>query len=704
MRNKNLKIAFLAVILFATLNAAAREIGPNTLAGGSSEPSGIYSDRTLVLALDIQSAGASLLFFTAKDRPFIAPLAIPEPAAAGEQASQLEVVLWGPSGETYTRRMPLRGICLDHPAGTDAHIKGDTIRVHRDTVIVEVPAIAWYDTVETAYYKKGERGIERFVLGVSQLLPESYTKAAGTIEYRDLDIRPDLAFSAPQIELLTPGTVHWPAEYGDTDIYTVYGSASEVSSRINIVLVPDGYTYAQKSTMQTHAQALVNYFRGKTPFKEHDAFINYILVYAYSTQSGTDQCDCSIVKDTAMNTRFPTGNPTCGHSDNRCLYYGTGNGGTNCDPNTSAANISAAELRAPADDITLVMVNTTRYGGCGGSRAVYSAGYSGSCPAEDIGVHELGHSLAGLADEYTAYTTCGTYAGELNTSLNATSGAWPEWIADIGAPRQGADYYSLCIYRPETACEMRSLCTSFCRVCNQQWALTFFGHPRVDPTAPVRGQTPASSLSTPPGVPVNFSVDTRLATGTSVTNTFTWTLQGPGYPSPTVVSTGSPAYSRSFSQAGAYTLTCEVVADTNFVKPSKNDTNRATVDWVITAAAPSPGETSPSGSPMTAAPSTGTTIQVSYSPTSCDTNHSIYWGVSSAPLSGLAWTGSACGLGDTGSATFDPGALPAGSFFYFVIVGNNGTSEGSYGKQTGDIERPGSAACISASPDTSPCI
>jgi hypothetical protein len=122
------------------------------------------------------------------------------------------------------------------------------------------------------------------------------------------------------------------------------------------------------------------------------------------------------------------------------------------------------------------------------------------------------------------------------------------------------------------------------------------------------------------------------------------------------------------------------------------------------AVSASPGESSPAGSPMIAAPSTGTSVQVIYSGTSCDTDHSIYWGISNAALSGLAWTGSACSLGDSGNASFDPGDPPAGSFFYFAIVGNNGSIEGSYGKQTGDVERVASTACFSSSPDTSSCI
>ena len=271
------------------------------------------------------------------------------------------------------------------------------------------------------------------------------------------------------------------------------GNESETSKRINVVVVPDGYTYAQKADMQSDFAAMVAAFRAKTPYKEHDRFFNYILVYAYSTEDGTDQCDCDIVRDTAMSTRFPEENPTCGHDDNRCLSYGAG-----CDPTDSSAHIATVELRAPDQDTTVVMVNTTRYGGCGGARAVYGAGNSS---ATEIAIHELGHSLAHLADEYGGDPSCGAGTG-INVSMDSTNGNWPEWIADLGAPREGAKYYDQCIYRPVDACEMRVLNSQFCPVCNQQWALTIFGHPNVSPTAPLESQDPASPAFTNVGMPI----------------------------------------------------------------------------------------------------------------------------------------------------------------------------------------------------------
>ena len=75
----------------------------------------------------------------------------------------------------------------------------------------------------------------------------------------------------------------------------------------------------------------------------------------------------------------------------------------------------------------------------------------------------------------------------------------------------------------------------------------------------------------------------------------------------------------------------------------------------------------------------------------CDaTEHTIYYG-DLANVSSYTYTGAACAVGASGSATFDPGLANA----FFVVVGNNGTVEGSYGTD-GSIERPedtGTAVC-----------
>ena len=505
------------------------------------------SERTRMVAIEVDRDGARVLGSSLKSRPFAAIAEPPEAKAYVEGGPvQIEVVLLGPKGERLTRRTEIPGVCFAHPPHAEPHVFGDTIELHRESFVVEVPDLPGHDRIEVAYYQGEGGAVARRALGISAIDPVDPAT-------------------------LTTGTVLWPEQFGDGQTYALYGDPTAIGERINVVIVPDGYTYTDKTVMEDHARALVEYFRAKTPYKEHDAFLNYILVYAYSLESGTDQCDCGVLVDTAMNSRFPAAGFPCGDTGNRCLFYGGG-----CDVDTSA-NIAAAELRAPAADKTIVMVNTTRYGGCGGSRAVYSAG---NFSATEIAGHELGHSLGGLQDEYGG-PGCGTFANERNTSSNPVDGAWPEWIDVIGPPKAGAQYFDACLYRPETSCEMRTLGPPFCRVCNQNWALTFFGHPRVAPTAPMRSASPPTGdLVVDVGFPVSFGIATRLASGLTITNAITWKVVGEGTP---VMASGVTSLQHTFAASGFYTVTSEVVADTNFVKKEKYGTNRDLATWNVSA-------------------------------------------------------------------------------------------------------------------------
>lgn len=76
-------------------------------------------------------------------------------------------------------------------------------------------------------------------------------------------------------------------------------------------------------------------------------------------------------------------------------------------------------------------------------------------------------------------------------------------------------------------------------------------------------------------------------------------------------------------------------------------------------------------------------IDVTYTP-SCDaSNHTIYFG-DLANVSSYDYTGAACWRGNSGTTTFDPGVANV----FFLIVGNNGIVEGSYGLDGAAFERP----------------
>lgn len=85
------------------------------------------------------------------------------------------------------------------------------------------------------------------------------------------------------------------------------------------------------------------------------------------------------------------------------------------------------------------------------------------------------------------------------------------------------------------------------------------------------------------------------------------------------------------------------------------------------------------------------TLTISYAPACSSTDHTVYSGALSG-VSSTTFTQRDCNRGTSGSTSF---TLPAGSFF-FVIVGNDGTKEGSYGRNRSGVERPedsGASAC-----------
>jgi len=76
-------------------------------------------------------------------------------------------------------------------------------------------------------------------------------------------------------------------------------------------------------------------------------------------------------------------------------------------------------------------------------------------------------------------------------------------------------------------------------------------------------------------------------------------------------------------------------------------------------------------------------VDVTYAVPCSAADHRIVYG-SLANVATYGWSGTACNLGTTGSAVFDPG----GGDTFFVIVANDAVAEGSYGTNGAWAERP----------------
>jgi hypothetical protein len=323
------------------------------------------------------------------------------------------------------------------------------------------------------------------------------------------------------------------AVIGTTQIF----SGAPRNRAFNVVLLAEGFTNAQQNDFNSACTAFVNAFRTMPPFDELSPAINIFRVNVSSTDSGADDPAAGGGTGASVRTYFDA---TFGANNIRRLLV--------CNA-TTALQVAAAQV--PEFTIVLVVVNSTIYGGSGGSVGTYSLADG----ATEIAIHEMGHTAFGLADEY-AYYAGGNETGHdhhpagepsepnVTTNANRNTLKWGWAVAAATAiptmsnPNcgqvdtrpspvpagtvglfEGAHYYHCGAYRPEYDCKMRALGVPFCRVCRQViWN-------RISPlaTLPARDRTAINVVAR---FPEHLDVFAVAADGRTMSN---WWDQASGW-------------------------------------------------------------------------------------------------------------------------------------------------------------------------------
>lgn len=272
---------------------------------------------------------------------------------------------------------------------------------------------------------------------------------------------------------------------------TVVGTTKVVDhgangERWNLVLLGDGFQAGEQAAYESATTDLVNTLQATPPFDAVWSNVNVHRVDVHSTDSGADDpAACSGGTGATADTFFDA--TFCTNGIRRLLVV------------DDALVLSTVAGQVPEWHAILVVVNSTIYGGSGGQAATYSL----AAGADQIALHELGHSAFGLADEYEYYQGCASgetdrdnHPGPEPTEPNVTTNsdrATLKWrhLVDTATPIpttenadcsqcdtqsepapagrvglfEGAHYHHCGAYRPVFDCKMRTLTQPFCPVC-----------------------------------------------------------------------------------------------------------------------------------------------------------------------------------------------------------------------------------------------
>lgn len=363
------------------------------------------------------------------------------------------------------------------------------------------------------------------------------------------------------MRLLLPLALLAAGAFAQTPIVTTILSNGPTANRYDMVILAEGYTAAEQGRFNTDCQSFLTALFQRSPYQAFASYYNVHTVFRASLESGADHPDVTppIFRNTVYNATYNTGGTA------RCLYIG----------NTSQALADAA--LAPANEgRVLVFVNDSRYGGCAGQFAV---SYNGS-QANEVQIHEIGHSLAALADEYdypnATYT--GGEPGQVNITASPTGQKWSHWHGFDGVSAfQGAGYYQFGLYRPKSNCLMRALGVQLCAVCKEQIARSVSSVVNVIENP--QPATPAVTLNIGASQTFSFTSLVPSANGRAITWHLDGQLQGGQNGTSFVLDTTTMAL-------GPHSLVATVQDLTALVRQDPSGTMRDSRTWTVTVSDP----------------------------------------------------------------------------------------------------------------------
>lgn len=166
---------------------------------------------------------------------------------------------------------------------------------------------------------------------------------------------------------------------GKTKVFRILKNG-DPHERVDLAFIGEGYKLEEEGEFKSDLNRFTNVLFNQQPFESFKDKFNIYGLFKASEESGSDEPRHGIFKSTALSTSF--------NSLGSERYLLT-------EDNKTLRDIAS---HVPYD-VLVIMVNHKRYGG-GGIYNLYCTFVVGNQWSEYLLLHELGHSFAGLADEY----------------------------------------------------------------------------------------------------------------------------------------------------------------------------------------------------------------------------------------------------------------------------------------------------------------
>ncbi|HEY2932095.1 MAG TPA: M64 family metallopeptidase, partial [Acidobacteriota bacterium] len=197
-----------------------------------------------------------------------------------------------------------------------------------------------------------------------------------------------------------------------------------LDKRINIVFLSEGYSSVELPQFVADAQNVMQYLITVEPYNEYRNYFDAFAISVASNQSGSDHPSAGIFRDTYFNSSYES--------------YGLARALTippnDRDPNPANGYAKAYALLEglmPQWHLIVFIVNDPAFGGWGDKKGAIGSAHNF---LPELVAHELGHSFAGLNDEYADSfpQDPDPVVEEPNTTQETRREfiKWKAWIAD----------------------------------------------------------------------------------------------------------------------------------------------------------------------------------------------------------------------------------------------------------------------------------